>query len=483
MQILLIGLNYRTAPVEVRERFSVDESVLEQTLQDLLAMSGVREAVIVSTCNRTEIYAVTNHRTRGEQDVRELLSRVSGLPVDAFVSYLYTAVDHHAVTHLYRVVSGLDSMVVGETQILGQVRHAYLYAQSANATGPVLNQLFRSAVSLGKRVQTETTIGQSAVSVSYAAVSLAKKVFDSLAHKTVLVIGAGKMSDLTLTHLTAQGINRIFIVNRTLERAKEMAQRFGGRAFPLDQLAQALFEADIVISSTGSKEYVLTYSLLSDLMRQRKQRPLFCIDIAVPRDIDPALGRVTNIYLYDIDDLQGVVAANVALRKQESLRVEEMIQEEAAAFATWLLEQEVVPLIADLRKKAVEVQESVMDSLAHKLPELDERQMKVLQKHTMSIVNQLLREPIAQIKEMAVEPNGAEAMAAFARIFGLSDFLQERVSGVEDQVLPTFPEVRGDATRLEETAAERSCSRVDKRDAHSRDWNGTATPAIALSAL
>ncbi|MCI0183210.1 glutamyl-tRNA reductase [Sulfoacidibacillus ferrooxidans] len=483
MQILLMGLNYRTAPVEIREQFSVSEVALEQTLSDLAAMPGIAEATIVSTCNRTEVYVVTNDRVRGEQSIRLLLSRISGLSINMFKPYLYTVADQAAVLHLYHVVTGLDSMVVGETQILGQVRQAYLSAQESAVTNVVLNQLFRSAVSLGKRVQTETAIGQSAVSVSYAAVSLTKKVFDSLSHKTVLVIGAGKMSDLTLTHLAAQGVDKILVANRTVERAQEMAQKFGGIAYSMEQLREALLQADIVISSTGSKEYVLTYSLMNELMKHRKQRPLFCIDIAVPRDIDPTLGRIGNVYVYDIDDLQGVVATNVSLRKQESIRVEQMIEEEAQAFGRWQSEQAVVPLIADIRKKAMLVQESVMESLLNKLPELDERQTKVLQKHTMSIVNQMLREPISQMKEMALEPNAAESMSVFARLFGVEDVLQENdpMHHANEFSMP-IREPRFDAVALNDMMIERMGSRTEKRDALPRDWNGVSG-GVALSAL
>ncbi len=484
MQILLMGLNYRTAPVEIREQFSIAESALEQTLSDLTAMPGIAEATIVSTCNRTEVYVVTSDRAKGEQSVRLLLSHISGLSIASFKPYLYTAFDKAAVLHLYHVVTGLDSMVVGETQILGQVRHAYLSAQSVFATNTVLNHLFRSAVSLGKRVQTETAIGQSAVSVSYAAVSLAKKVFDSLANKTVLVIGAGKMSDLTLTNLAAQGVSKILVVNRTLERAEEMARKFGGRAFSMEQISSALMQSDIVISSTGAKNYVLTYSMINDLMRQRKHRPLFCIDIAVPRNIDPNLERIGNVYVYDIDDLQGVVAANVAIRKQESIRVEKMIDEEACVFEIWRSEQAVVPLIADLRKKAVEVQERVMESLLNKLPELDEREVKVLQKHTMSIVNQMLREPISQVKEMAMEPSGGEAVLAFARIFGLTEAVRDeepqRLPGTEIEIETN--ESQGQVVATNEIGIDKSSSRVEKRDALAREWNGV-NAIVALSAL
>lgn len=479
MHMLLVGINYKSAPVELRECFSISETQLVAALMRLRESPAVTEAVIVSTCNRTEVYAVVTDTAVARKAVHGLLEQVSNLTADSFHAHLYTETGQTVVRHLHRVVCGLDSMVIGETQILGQVRKAFLFAEAACATGSLLNQLFRRAISFGKRVQTETGLGQSAVSVSYAAVSLAKKVFDKLNDKTVVVIGAGKMSELTLTHLAAQGVGQILVVNRTYERARQLAASYGGHAFAASALPFALKEADIVISSTGSQDYVISADMAAELMKRRKRKPLFCIDIAVPRDIDPNLAKLNNVYLYDIDDLQDVVASNVSQRKQESVRVTAMIEQEVSSFANWLAEQEIVPLIAELRAKALLVQQGIMQSLAQKLPELDDRQRKILQKHTMSIVNQLLRDPIASIKEMAVEPGGNETLAAFARIFALSGEPPLN-AGAAQQADPLAAPANTPFT--DGGIRERSAAR-DEGEGKRQGWNAASGNAAVLPAL
>ncbi|MHB1627962.1 MAG: glutamyl-tRNA reductase [Bacilli bacterium] len=483
MHILLVGINYKTAPVELRECFSIAEPQLEAALARLRASSAIAETVIVSTCNRTEVYTVVTDEASARHAVYGLLEQVSRLRADGFRAHTYVETGQAAVLHLHRVVCGLDSMVIGETQILGQVRQAFLFAQASGSTGPLFNQLFRRAVTFGKRVQTETGLGQSAVSVSYAAVSLAKKVFDRLDDKTVVIIGAGKMSELTLTHLAAHGVEQILVVNRTHERARQLAAAHGGQAIEMSELPFALKEADIVISSTGSQGYVLSAGTIAEVMKRRKRKPLFCIDIAVPRDIDPDLAQLSNVYLYDIDDLQDMVAANVTQRKEESVRVMAMIEQEARAFAVWLSEQEVVPLIAQLRDRALVVQQGVMESLAHKFPELDDRQRKMLQKHTMSIVNQLLREPIASIKEMAGEPGGEEALAVFARIFALSDESSRQGAGA-GQAKPRDADAGAaewpaeDPDRIRERGPARG-----EGEGKQQSWNAAPEGAAVLQAL
>ena len=421
MHLVLTGLNYRSTPVELRERFAVAEEGLDALLRQALQTCGVDEVVIVSTCNRTEVYAAARDADQAQRAVAGLLCGFADLPLSVVERHLYVRTDVDAVRHLSRVVTGLDSMVLGETQILGQVRGAFLAAQAAGATGRFLNHAFNAAIALGKRVHTETGIGQSAVSVGYAAVSLAKKVFTQLSDKSVLLIGAGKMSELTLSHLYSQGVRKISVANRTMARARELAEKYHGRPLVMSDVAAALQTTDIVISSTGAHRFVLTRAIVEPAMKRRKQRPLFCIDIAVPRDVDPELARMDGIYIYDIDDLQDVVTHGFVLREREASRVEAMIEGHVAAFAHWRDEQEVVPLIAELRDRADVIQSAVLGSLRHKLPGLEERELRVLEKHMGSIVNQLLREPITNVKEMAVEPGATAALSAFARIFGLAD--------------------------------------------------------------
>lgn len=421
MEVVLAGLNYRTAPVEIRERFTLSGDDLAVALTVLSGRPGIDEAVIVSTCNRTEIYVAAHDTETALAQIRAALCDVSSLAIHSFHHYLYMESGLEAVRHLCKVVAGLDSMVLGETQILGQVRQAYAFSLERGCSGRLLNRVFHMAVAFGKRVHTETRIGQNAVSVSYAAVALARKVFTSLADKSVLVIGAGKMSELTLSHLHSQGVRDVVVANRTAARARELASQYGGRAITLGQLSDALAHVDIVISSTGARGYVIGPSLVAEVMKRRKRRPLLCIDIAVPRDIDPELAKLSDVYVYDIDDLQDVVEHGFALRRREAERVRAMIEEEVALFSMWTAEQDVIPLIAQLRGKAQSVERGVLDSLARKLPELDERQMKLLEKHVTSVVNQLLKDPIAKIKDFAKEPGGAKAVKTFADIFGLDD--------------------------------------------------------------
>lgn len=420
MNILVVGLNYRTAPVEIRERFSVSDQLLTSSLQELSSSDHLLETVVLSTCNRTEIYALTSEVGFGKDEIIDYLANASGISREVFFPFLYIYTDQMAVRHLFRVTCGLDSMVLGETQILGQVRDAFLFAQSSGTTGSTFNQLFKRTVTLAKYAHSETEIGRHAVSVSYAAVELAKKIFEELEDKTILIIGAGKMSELTAKHLYSSGASRVLVVNRTFARAKELADKFEGHAFELKSLDFAMKEADIVISSTGADGYVVVKEQVASVMKQRRNRPLFLIDIAVPRDLDPEINKLPNVYLYDIDDLEGVIAANMEERKKEADKISVLLEEELVAFKQWQTEQAAVPLIAALREKANGIQGSVMESLQHKLPNLTEKELVHLQKHTMSIVNQLLREPIQQLKEMSTEPQAEIYLEAFSRIFGLT---------------------------------------------------------------
>lgn len=424
MNIIVMGLNYRTAPVEIRERFSLTGTDLSDSLNMLASEDGIREKVIVSTCNRTEIYAVVENIKEGAKSIKDFLAQISGVSADEFTPYIYTYIDQDAVRHLFRVTCGLDSMVLGETQILGQVRDSFLYSQERGHTRTIFNNLFKQAITVAKRAHTETDIGKNAVSVSYAAVELAKKIFEEMTNKTVLIIGAGKMSELTVKHLHSAGAHRVLVVNRTLARAHELAVKFHGKALDMSQLEMALREADIVISSTGSERYVVTRDMMVDIMKYRRSRALFLIDIAVPRDLDPEMNKLPNVYLYDIDDLEGVIASNLEERAKEAEKIGYIIGEEMAIFKQWLNTQAVVPLISALRDKGNRIQQSVMKSLKNKLPALSEREIKVLEKHTLSIVNQLLRDPIQQVKELALESHAEIYLEAFARIFALDELTE-----------------------------------------------------------
>ncbi|OIJ10593.1 glutamyl-tRNA reductase [Anaerobacillus alkalilacustris] len=429
MHILVTSLNYKSTPVEIREKFTFQNEERTCAIKRLKNTKSILEGVIVSTCNRTEVYAVVDQVHTGRYYIKSFLSEWFELPMDDFIDYLDIYQDDRAIEHLLRVTCGLNSMVVGETQILGQIRESFLFAQELEATGTVFNHLFKQAITLAKRAHSETSIGENAVSVSYAAVELGKKIFGDFKNKHVLIFGAGKMSELTGKHLHANGVGKVTVINRTMSKAIQLADKFLGEARPINELTEALIDADILISSTGAKNYVVTKDMVSSIIRKRKGRPLFMVDIAVPRDIEPSLCELESVYLYDIDDLEGIVQANLDERKREAEKIEIMIDYEIAEFKNWLNTLGVVPIISSLRTKALSVHEETMASLERKLPNLSEREKKVLSKHMKSIVNQLLRDPIVAAKELAAEPNAEESLALFTRIFSLEDpTVQEKES-------------------------------------------------------
>ncbi|HEY4554565.1 MAG TPA: glutamyl-tRNA reductase [Bacillaceae bacterium] len=419
MHIIAVGLNYKTAPVEIRERLAFPESELASAMLALKNKKSILENMIVSTCNRTEVYAVVDQLHTGRYYIKDFLSEWFGIEKDDFTPHLFIYEQEAAVEHLFKVTCGLNSMVLGETQILGQVRNSFLLGQENGTTGTVFNHLFKQAVTLAKRAHSETEIGANAVSVSYAAVELAKKVFGSLRDKHVLVIGAGKMGELAIQNLHSNGATKVTVINRTYEKALTLADRFEGRAKTLKELQCAVMEADIVISSTGSPGYVLNRDMIADVEKMRKGRPLFLVDIAVPRDLDPAIAELDSAFLYDIDDLEDIVQANMAERKKAAEKILLMIEEEIVAFNEWVNMLGVVPVISALREKALAIQAETMKSIERKLPDLTERERKVLNKHTKSIINQMLKDPVTQVKELAGEPNAASKIALFKQIFDL----------------------------------------------------------------
>ncbi|HDR6313810.1 TPA: glutamyl-tRNA reductase [Bacillus thuringiensis] len=419
MHILVVSVNYRTAPVEFREKLTFQAAELEQAMTTLQNQKSVLENVIVSTCNRTEIYAVVDQLHTGRYYIKKFLADWFQLEIEEVAPYLTIFEQDGAIDHLFRVTCGLDSMVVGETQILGQIKDSFLEAQQVKATGTIFNELFKQVVTLAKRAHSETTIGESAMSVSYAAVELGRKIFGELTDCHVLILGAGKMGELALQNLYGSGARKVTVMNRTFTKAEVMAEKYMGHAKPLSELQCALLEADILISSTGASEYVITKEMMAKVEKMRSGRPLFMVDIAVPRDIDPAIDELEGSFLYDIDDLQGVVEANRAERLKEAEKIQFMIEEEIVLFKTWLSTLGVVPLIAALRDKALAIQSETMESLERKMPNLSDRERKVISKHTKSIINQLLKDPILVAKEIAAEEGADEKLALFAKIFDL----------------------------------------------------------------
>ncbi|MCM3116726.1 glutamyl-tRNA reductase [Neobacillus sp. MER 74] len=428
MHTLVIGINYKTAPVEIRERLSFDEADLANAIKKLNTKKSILENIILSTCNRTEIYAVVDQLHTGRYYIKEFLSEWFELEQKEFSPFLFVYEDDGAIDHLFNVTCGLNSMVLGETQILGQVRTSFILAQQEATTGTVFNHLFKQAITLAKRAHSETDIGANAVSVSYAAVELAKKIFGSLANKHVLIFGAGKMGELAAQNLHGNGVKQVTVINRTYEKAIDLANRFSGKARKMAELEKSLVEADILISSTGAKDFVISKEMMAGIEKKRKGKPLFMVDIAVPRDLDPRIGDLENVFLYDIDDLEGIVEANLQERKKAAERIMLMIEKEIVDFKHWLGTLGVVPVISALREKAHAIQSETMVSLERKLPNLTERDLKVLNKHTKSIINQLLKDPILQAKELAARPDANQAMELFMKIFNIEELVQEQHS-------------------------------------------------------
>ncbi|RHW33376.1 glutamyl-tRNA reductase [Lysinibacillus yapensis] len=435
MHTLVVGLNYKTAPVEIREKLSFIESELPKAMAALKKEKSILEDVIVSTCNRTEIYAVVDQLHTGRYYIKQFLAKWFDIPVEQFDAHLYIREDDDSLHHLFRVTTGIDSMVLGETQILGQVKKSFLEAQEVGTTGTIYNQLFKQAVTFAKRAHNETTINENAVSVSYAAVELAKKIFGSLKNKHVAILGAGKMGELAIQNLYGSGVGDITVVNRTFEKAEKLASKFNGDAKSMQELQCVLLEADILISSTGSSEYVIDFELMQFVERLRKGKPLFMVDIAVPRDLDPRIGDLSNVFLYDIDDLQGIVEANLAEREQAAREITNMIGQEVIQFKDWFATLGVVPVISALRKKANRIQQETMASIENKMPDLTERERKILNKHTKSIINQLLKEPILQAKELANSPKANQQLQLFQQIFGIEDEVMEEVNTQQQKEL------------------------------------------------
>lgn len=418
IRMIVVGLNHRTASVEIREQFSLNEERLKDTLLMLNNVQGIAECVIVSTCNRMEMYAVLEETVlRGSELMHDFMARTFNIAKHQLRQHVYEWHNDDAIRHLFRVTSGLDSMIVGETQIIGQVRQALFTAQQYETTGIWFNTLFKQAITLAKRAHTETKINDSAVSISYAAVELGKRYFGQVKGKRAMIIGAGKMSELTLQYLMANGVSDVIIANRTLPSAAKIAEQVQGLHCMIDEIAQHISQVDIVISSTSSSEYVVSKQQVE--AAGRSDQPLLLIDIAVPRDIDPRLAELSHVTLYDIDDLEGVIQSNYEQRKAAAVTIEAMIDEEMADYYRWYKQIGTGPLISQLQQKAAEIHEETMKSLLNRLPNLSEREKKVISQLSRSMLNQLLQTPIHNMKEMAIYREDEQLLNWFASLFSL----------------------------------------------------------------
>ncbi|PKE40519.1 glutamyl-tRNA reductase [Macrococcoides caseolyticum] len=421
MHIVVVSVNHKTADVSLREKLTFSESSIQQALSALINQKSILEGVILSTCNRTEIYAVTDQVHTGRYYVKSFMSEWFDVDIETIKSVTDVKVGNEAIHHLFKVITGLDSIVLGETQILGQIRDSFLLAQSEGTTGTVFNKLFKDAITLAKRAHAETDISSKAVSVSYAAVELSKKILGKLENKKILIIGAGEMAELALQNLVGSGATDITVINRTAEKAKSLADQYGGRQVSLQELQCALIESDIVISSTSSQEFIITKPMMQDIMKLRKNKSLVLIDIAVPRDIDPEVNDIDLIFNYDVDDLKGLVDANLAERERAAQVIYTMIDKQVISFVDWINMLGVVPVITALREKALRIQATTMDSIDRKMPNLSERDRKVISKHMKSIINQILKDPISQAKEVSGSENRAEELQFFQEIFNITN--------------------------------------------------------------
>ena len=418
-ELYLVGLNYKTAPVEVRERFALtDPQVLEKGVVPL--DGAIRECVILSTCNRVELLAVARDPDCGDS-LLEHWARARGETAAALKPYVYLHKHADAVRHLFAVASSLDSMVLGEPQILGQLKDAYRAALQNNTSGVILNRLLHKAFSVAKRVRTETAIASSAVSISYAAVELARKIFDDMRETQAMLIGAGEMAELAATHLVNAGIASIRVANRTHERAVQLAAQYGGEAVAFDELPRHLAQVDIVISSTGAHEPIIRARDMREVLRKRRNKPMFFIDIAVPRDIDPDVNGLDNVYLYDIDDLKEVVEENLAGRREEAARARIIVAEETEIFCSWLKSLDLQPTIVDLIRKGESIAQAELERSLKRLGPLPEESREILTAMLSSVVKKLNHEPIMFLKRHFAEEkdNGARHIGLVRRIFNL----------------------------------------------------------------
>ncbi|RKY92934.1 glutamyl-tRNA reductase [candidate division KSB1 bacterium] len=417
MVIFVSGINYRTAPVEIRERLSFDEGASKRALRGLVSSGLVREGLLLSTCNRTEIYGVVENQKCFNGRISKFIIESSQINSKIDPSIFYQYVDTEAVRHLFRVAAGLDSMVIGEAQILGQVKQAYSWAVEVKSTGSVLNKLFHHTFCVGKRVRTETRIGEGAVSVGSVAADLAKKIFRELSDKTVLIIGAGKMALQTVLHLKETGVKNLLVSNRTMSKVERIAIEVGGEVIPYHHLERGLVQSDVVISSTASAQPILTAENLHPIMMQRKNRPLFLIDIAVPRDISVEVRKLYNVYLYNIDDLQSVAQKNLGERKKEIPKAEHIVSEEVGRFMAWYDSLTALPTIQMLQQHFEEIRRSEVKRNRKYFAKEDWEQMELFSK---SLLRKFLHYPIMRLKSCS-ESRQVCHKCTVRQVFGLEE--------------------------------------------------------------
>jgi glutamyl-tRNA reductase len=419
MPLFAAGLSHKNAPLALREQLAADEDKVRELLRDLVGGGALREAVVLCTCNRVEVYGLADVPGEGRAAAFRHLCRQRGVEPSSVEEVLYTHTEDEAIRHAFRVAASLDSMMVGEPQILGQVKDAFALAQTCEAVGPALHSLFTQAFAVAKRVRTETDIARHAVSVSFAAVELARKIFAGLSGRAVLLLGAGKMSELAAKHLVEQGAFPVYVVNRTWARAQELARALSGTAVPFEELPTALAAVDIVISSTGAPTPIVTRELVAAVVRGRGARPLFFVDIAVPRDVEAGVEDLGDVYRYDIDDLQSVVDANIRERLREAQRGEAIVEREVAKFRARLGDVEIIPTIVSLRERLEEIRAGEVRKTLARLPDASPETRAAIEALSAGIINKILHVPITKLRESSRAGAHRSWLALVHELFGL----------------------------------------------------------------
>ena len=421
VNLILVGVNHKTTPVEIREKLAFTKGKIEESVNHLFNFPDIIEHTILSTCNRVEIYARANSQDSAIKSIKQFICDFHQLSLVELEDHFYSYSNKEAVEHLFRVSSSLDSMILGEAQILGQVKEAYSLARDLRSTGLVLNQLFEKAFSIAKKVREETGIAERSVSISSAAVELAQKIFDDLENHTVMLVGTGEMAELAAKHLISYGVKTIYVTSRTYERAANLARTLNGSALDFEAFKNELHRADIVITSTSAPNFIIKKEIVEKAIHERKNKPIFFIDIAVPRDIEPDVNDLENVYLYDIDDLQVVVSANIKEREKEAKNAMNFISQEVTKFNNWVGALDAVPTIVEIRKKAENIRKQEIEKTLKKISHLSEGEKQLLRQMSSSMINKILHKPTIKLKQKTQSEDGHVYLKAIRHLFHLDD--------------------------------------------------------------
>ena len=421
VNLILVGVNHKTTPVEIREKLAFTKGKIEESVDHFFNFPDIIEHTILSTCNRVEIYARANSQDSAIKSIKQFICDFHQLSLVELEDHFYSYSNKEAVEHLFRVSSSLDSMILGEAQILGQVKEAYSLARDLRSTGLVLNQLFEKAFSIAKKVREETGIAERSVSISSAAVELAQKIFDDLENHTVMLVGTGEMAELAAKHLISYGVKTIYVTSRTYERAANLARTLNGSALDFEAFKNELHRADIVITSTSAPNFIIKKEIVEKAIHERKNKPIFFIDIAVPRDIEPDVNDLENVYLYDIDDLQVVVSANIKEREKEAKNAMNFISQEVTKFNNWVGALDAVPTIVEIRKKAENIRKQEIEKTLKKISHLSEDEKQLLRQMSSSMINKILHKPTIKLKQKTQSEDGHVYLKAIRHLFHLDD--------------------------------------------------------------